>query len=305
MKGHILIFTANILFGVSMPVFKFLLTSGFPPEAITYMRAVFACAMFWIVSFFIVPEKKVPLKELGLLAVCGLCGVGFNQWLFVTGLKSSSPIDASIIATAVPIFVLLLAAVILKEPVVAKKLLGVFMGVAGGLLLVYSSFHTAGGSSSLKGDVLMLLNQLMYSVYLVLSKPLSLRYSSVTVMKWMFLFSALVLTPFCLRYLQYVPVFCKETFNDVELYALLYLLLGATFLSFMLIPMALKYIRPTTAGMYNYVQPVVASVIAILIGQDTFSLQKLASAGLVFVGVYLVTKSKKRENIEGINIKKV
>ncbi len=295
MKGHILIMLANILFGASMPVFKYLLTADVPPEAITIMRAIFACMMFWLVSFF------MP-KDLCLLFVCALCGVGINQWLFVIGLKNSSPVNASIIATAVPIFVLLLAALVLKEPITAKKSLGVFLGVSGGLLLVFNSTQTTSGTNSLWGDMLMLLNQLMYSVYLVLSKPLSRRYSSVIMMKWMFLFSTLALAPFCLQYMQYVPMFHRETFNVSQLYALLYLLFGATFVSFMLIPMALKQIRPTTVSMYNYVQPIIASAIAVAVGQDTFSMQKLLSAALVFVGVYLVTQSKKRKDIENLDI---
>lgn len=301
MKGHILIMLANILFGASMPVFKYLLTADVPPEAITIMRAIFACMMFWLVSFFMPKEKVLP-KDLCLLFVCALCGVGINQWLFVIGLKNSSPVNASIIATAVPIFVLLLAALVLKEPITAKKSLGVFWGVSGGLLLVFNSTQTTSGTNSLWGDMLMLLNQLMYSVYLVLSKPLSRRYSSVIMMKWMFLFSTLALAPFCLQYMQYVPMFHRETFNVSQLYALLYLLFGATFVSFMLIPMALKQIRPTTVSMYNYVQPIIASAIAVAVGQDTFSMQKLLSAALVFVGVYLVTQSKKRKDIENLDI---
>lgn len=301
MKGHMLILSANILFGVSMPVFKYLLTADVPPEAITVMRAIFACIMFWLVSFFMPKEKVLP-KDLGILFICALCGVSINQWLFVVGLKSSSPVDASIIATAVPIFVLLLAALVLKEPITAKKSLGVFLGVSGGLLLVFSSTQTTDGTNSLWGDTLMLLNQLMYSVYLVLSKPLSQRYSSVTMMKWMFLFSTLALAPFCLPYVQYVPLFHRATFDVSQLYALLYLLFGATFVAFLLIPMALKHIRPTTVSMYNYVQPIVASVIAIAVGQDTFSMQKLLSAALVFAGVYLVTQSKKRKDIENLDI---
>ena len=301
MKGHILIMLANILFGASMPVFKYLLTADVPPEAITIMRAIFACMMFWLVSFFMPKEKVLP-KDLCLLFVCALCGVGINQWLFVIGLKNSSPVNASIIATAVPIFVLLLAALVLKEPITAKKSLGVFLGVSGGLLLVFNSTQTTSGTNSLWGDMLMLLNQLMYSVYLVLSKPLSRRYSSVIMMKWMFLFSTLALAPFCLQYMQYVPMFRRETFNVSQLYALLYLLFGATFVSFMLIPMALKQIRPTTVSMYNYVQPIIASAIAVAVGQDTFSMQKLLSAALVFVGVYLVTQSKKRKDIENLDI---
>lgn len=301
MKGHILIMLANILFGASMPVFKYLLTADVPPEAITIMRAIFACMMFWLVSFFMPKEKVLP-KDLCLLFVCALCGVGINQWLFVIGLKNSSPVNASIIATAVPIFVLLLAALVLKEPITAKKSLGVFLGVSGGLLLAFNSTQTTSGTNSLWGDMLMLLNQLMYSVYLVLSKPLSRRYSSVIMMKWMFLFSTLALAPFCLQYMQYVPMFHRETFNVSQLYALLYLLFGATFVSFMLIPMALKQIRPTTVSMYNYVQPIIASAIAVAVGQDTFSMQKLLSAALVFVGVYLVTQSKKRKDIENLDI---
>ena len=301
MKGHILIMLANILFGASMPVFKYLLTADVPPEAITIMRAIFACMMFWLVSFFMPKEKVLP-KDLCLLFVCALCGVGINQWLFVIGLKNSSPVNASIIATAVPIFVLLLAALVLKEPITAKKSLGVFLGVSGGLQLVFNSTQTTSGTNSLWGDMLMLLNQLMYSVYLVLSKPLSRRYSSVIMMKWMFLFSTLALAPFCLQYMQYVPMFHRETFNVSQLYALLYLLFGATFVSFMLIPMALKQIRPTTVSMYNYVQPIIASAIAVAVGQDTFSMQKLLSAALVFVGVYLVTQSKKRKDIENLDI---
>ena len=301
MKGHILIMLANILFGASMPVFKYLLTADVPPEAITIMRAIFACMMFWLVSFFMPKEKVLP-KDLCLLFVCALCGVGINQWLFVIGLKNSSPVNASIIATAVPIFVLLLAALVLKEPITAKKSLGVFLGVSGGLLLVFNSTQTTSGTNSLWGDMLMLLNQLMYSVYLGLSKPLSRRYSSVIMMKWMFLFSTLALAPFCLQYMQYVPMFHRETFNVSQLYALLYLLFGATFVSFMLIPMALKQIRPTTVSMYNYVQPIIASAIAVAVGQDTFSMQKLLSAALVFVGVYLVTQSKKRKDIENLDI---
>ena len=301
MKGHILIMLANILFGASMPVFKYLLTADVPPEAITIMRAIFACMMFWLVSFFMPKEKVLP-KDLCLLFVCALCGVGINQWLFVIGLKNSSPVNASINATAVPIFVLLLAALVLKEPITAKKSLGVFLGVSGGLLLVFNSTQTTSGTNSLWGDMLMLLNQLMYSVYLVLSKPLSRRYSSVIMMKWMFLFSTLALAPFCLQYMQYVPMFHRETFNVSQLYALLYLLFGATFVSFMLIPMALKQIRPTTVSMYNYVQPIIASAIAVAVGQDTFSMQKLLSAALVFVGVYLVTQSKKRKDIENLDI---
>lgn len=280
LKGHILILITNILFAVNMPISKYLLPTHVPPEGLTIMRMAFACVMFWIVSLFTVKEK-VPLKDLGMLFVCALCGVGINQGLFIVGLNRSSPVDASIIATAVPIFVLLLAAVILKEPITRK-----------------SSTHTADSISSLDGDVMMIVSGLMYAIYLVLSKPLSLRYSSVTMMKWMFLFTTLTLVPFTFRHVLDAPAFHREVWDFKELSAIFYVLFGATFLPYLLIPMSLKRIRPTTVSMYNYVQPIVASFIAVMIGQDTFSWQKFLSAILVFIGVYLVTQSKSREDIE-------
>ncbi len=229
LKGHILILITNILFAVNMPISKYLLPAHVPPEGLTIMRMAFACVMFWIVSLFTVKEK-VPLKDLGMLFVCALCGVGINQGLFIVGLNRSSPVDASIIATAVPIFVLLLAAVILKEPITRKKSFGVFMGVSGGLLLVFSSTHAIDSISSLDGDMMMIVSGLMYAIYLVLSKPLSLRYSSVTMMKWMFLFTTLTLVPFTFRHVLDAPAFHREVWDFTELGAIFYVLFGATFL---------------------------------------------------------------------------
>ena len=300
LKGHILILITNILFAVNMPISKYLLPTHVPPEGLTIMRMAFACVMFWVVSLF-VHKEKVPLKDLGMLFVCALCGVGINQGLFIVGLNRSSPVDASIIATAVPIFVLLLAAVILKEPITRKKSFGVFMGVSGGLLLVFSSTQSADSVSSLDGDVMMIISGLMYAIYLVLSKPLSLRYSSVTMMKWMFLFSTLITLPFAIESIWNTPAFHKEVFDGQELGAIFFVLFGATFVPYLLIPLALKRIRPTTVSMYNYIQPIVASFIAVFIGQDSFSVTKLVSAALVFSGVYLVTQSKSRADLEQQN----
>ena len=249
LKGHILILITNILFAVNMPISKYLLPAHVPPEGLTIMRMAFACVMFWIVSLFTVKEK-VPLKDLGMLFVCALCGVGINQGLFIV------------------------------------------------LLLVFSSTHAIDSISSLDGDMMMIVSGLMYAIYLVLSKPLSLRYSSVTMMKWMFLFTTLTLVPFTFRHVLDAPAFHREVWDFTELGAIFYVLFGATFLPYLLIPMSLKRIRPTTVSMYNYVQPIVASFIAVMIGQDTLSWQKVLSAVLVFTGVYLVTQSKSREDME-------
>ena len=260
LKGHLLILAANILFAINMPVSKYLLPEHVQPEALTSMRMSFACVMFWITSLF-VPYEKVPLKDLGLLCLCALCGVGLNQGLFIWGLNTTSPVDASIIATAVPIFVMILAALILKEPITRMKTFGVLLGICGAISLILQSTQGSNQASSLGGNLLITVSGFIWNT----------------------------------------PAFHKEVFDGQELGAIFFVLFGATFVPYLLIPLALKRIRPTTVSMYNYIQPIVASFIAVFIGQDSFSVTKLVSAALVFSGVYLVTQSKSRADLEQQN----
>jgi drug/metabolite transporter (DMT)-like permease len=296
-KGHLLIFFANILFAVNISVSKFLIPSHLPPEALTLLRVLFGCVMFWIASLFVPSEKVLP-RDLGILFLCALCGIAFNQSLFMSGLNLTSPVDASIIATAGPVYVMLLAALVLKEPVTGQKAFGVLLGVAGAVMLILSGSHTGGHSSGLSGNLRIVASNLLYSVYVVLSRPLSRRYSAVTIMKWMFLFSAVILTPFMYRQVTAAPAFHRDALDWMESGAIFYVLLFGTFIPYLLIPMSLKRLRPTTVSMYNYIQPIIASLLAILTGQDTFGAIKLLSAALVFAGVYLVTRSKSREDVE-------
>ncbi|MDR1919754.1 MAG: DMT family transporter [Tannerellaceae bacterium] len=296
-KGHTLILLANILFAVNISISKFLIPSHLTPEALTLLRVLFGCLMFWIASLF-VKYEKVSLKDLGLLFLCSLSGIALNQSLFMSGLNLTSPIDASIIATAGPIYVMLLAALILKEPITGQKALGVLLGVVGAVLLILSSAPAGDHSGGLSGNLRIVLSNLLYSVYVVLSRPLSQRYSAVTIMKWMFLFSAVLLLPFMYKQVGEAPAFHREALDWTELGGIFYVLMLGTFIPYLLIPMSLKRLRPTTVSMYNYIQPIVASLLAVLIGQDSFSIGKLLSAALVFIGVYLVTQSKSREDIE-------
>lgn len=293
MKGHTLILAANILFGVSMPVFKYLMNSDIQPEAIAFLRAAVTCVLFWLLSFFL-PRQRVTRRDLGLLVVCGICGVGINQLLFVVGLRMTSPVDGSIIASATPIFALLLAAVILRESVTKRKLLGVMLGVGGGLLLVFGTTHAASVGSGFPGDAMIAVNYMVYALYLVLSRSLAGRYSAVTIMKWMFLVVTVALFPFSAGELGHIATFHASAFRPMQLYGLLYVTVGSTFIAFLLVTCSLKSLRPTTVSMYNYVQPMVACAIAIAIGQDVFSILKLGSLLLVFTGVYLVTTSRRK-----------
>ena len=297
LKGHGIILIVNVLFAINLSVSKSLIPTHMAPEALTLLRILFATLMFWILSCF-TKQEKLPLKDLGLLFVCACAGIAFNQSLFMVGLNLASPVDTSIIATASPIYVMLLAALILKEPITKKKVGGVMLGVAGGVLVIFSSTHAGDQSSHIDGIMFIVSSNLLYSIYTVISRPLSQRYSAVTIMKWMFLFSAIMLMPFMYSHLLEAPAFHHDTTDWPELIRILFVLIGGTFIPYLLIPMSLKRLRPTTVSMYSYVQPIIASLLAVMIGQGSFTIMKLFSILLVFSGVYLVTQSKAREDVE-------
>lgn len=286
------------IFGLNIPINKYFYASGLlTPMAMTLLRMGFAAVAFWLISIFL-PKEKVEKKDMLILIVGGLCGMLINQTLFAVGLSQTSSVDASIITTSGPLFAMILAALILKEPITSKKVGGVLIGGAGAIFLVYSSnqVSTGGQGSALIGDISVLSAQLFYSFYLVITRPLSVKYSPVTMMKWMFLVSALVDLPFGLKYVANAPLFHQA---EIMPYLLLsFTLIGATFITYLLIPLAQRRIRPTTISMYNNMQPLVASAVAISMGMDRFTIEKLIAGILIFSGVYLVTVSKSKADMD-------
>jgi len=294
--GNVIMFFVASIFAINIPISKVLLSDYISPFGLTISRMLFAAIAFWIVSLFTKHEKIAKKDHLTIL-FGGLLGIAINQGLFIYGLEKTSPVDASIIITSGPLFAMIIAALILKEPITGKKLSGVLIGGIGAIFLVYSAHHgDIVQASSMKGNLSVVSSAFCYALYLVITRPLTERYSPITLMKWMFLYSTIVLLPFTYNDIIEAKVFHQP---DALPYALLfYTLFGATFITYMLIPVAQRRIRPTTVSMYNNLQPLIASFIAIILGMDTFSVEKLISGALIFLGVYLVTISKSKKDID-------
>ena len=195
-----------------------------------------------------------------------------------------------------PLWAMILAAFFLKEPITGKKIMGIAAGATGAVLLILGGSSSTGVvSSSIWGDLTVLTAQLSYALYIVLFKNFVSRYSIFTVMKWMFTFAFICVVPFsCLQ-------LSETRWNDVtsmEWGALSLVVVGATFISYILVVIGQKRLRPTVAGMYNYIQPLVACIVAILWGMDTFGMTKAFAILLIFAGVFLVTMSKSRKDME-------
>ena len=286
----------GVIFGLLSPVSKALLDSGLiSPAGLMMTRTAGAAAAFWPASLF-VRREPVALRDRLSLFFAALLGIVLNQGSFILGVSMTSPIDASVVTTTAPIFAMIIAALYLREPITGMKIAGVAIGAVGALMLIFSSPAAASsGSGSVGGDLLCMFAQLSYATYFVVFKGLIGRYGPVTLMKWMFLFATLCWLPFGAE--DFVSTrwqaFGWRNFAEVG-----FIVLGATFLTYLLLPVGQKNLRPTVGCMYNYLQPLVASLVAVLAGMDRFTTIKAAAVVLVFAGVYAVTRSKSKAQMD-------
>ena len=246
--------------------------------------------MFWLLSLFM-PKERVPLKDMGQIFVASMLGLFLTQVSFLKAVTMTTSIDLSIANTCTPILTMVVAAIVLKEPITGKKVGGILVSLAGVLILVFNSVGLGGGASETKpmGIVLTIVNALTFALYLGIFRPLISRYNVVTFMKWMFLFSMIMGLLIDGKNLVHI------SFAEMEskvLWQVAFVVFFATFVSYFLIPIGQKRLRPTLVSMYNYVQPTIATIISIVIGLDKITWLKVAAMILVFTGVYIVNQSR-------------
>lgn len=258
-------------------------------------RVIGGAVLFWLTSLF-VKKERVPWRDRLLLALAGLFGLVFNQCCFTIGLNITSPINASIVTTSMPIFAMLLAAVILHEPITGKKAVGVMMGCCGAVTLILTSATTKGGQAGdLRGDLLCMAAQLSYALYLSLFNHLVRKYHPITVNKWMFLWAVVEILPFTTPHLmanawQTVPL---TTWWETG-----FVVFFGTYVSYLLMMVAISTLRPTVVSTYNYMQPVTAVMVSVLTSMAVFKPSQALAMLLVFAGVGLVTKSKSKHDMQ-------
>ena len=291
--GHIALFVANVIFGINTPITRTIVPEVLDPFVMTFFRMMGAAILFWAISPF-TKKEKVPPRDIMMFFFASLFAIVLNQTSFIYGLSKTSPIDASLVVTLLPIVTMLLSAIIIKEPITWLKAVGVLTGASGAIILVLNS-NNESSSGSMIGNLIVLGSVTSFALYLTLFKDLISRYSPLTAMKWMFLFAALLTFPMSFNLLTSTDI---SQFDTSVYLRIGYVVILATFLTYMLIPIGQKTIRPTTISMYNYLQPVMASILAIIIGLDKFGPDKIISAALVFMGVYIVTQSKSKADLE-------
>ena len=290
LKGHLSIGAAYTIFGLNVVLCKDIANSeAVAPFVLFTLRAIGATAMFWLLSLFL-PKEKVAKGDLWKIALASFLGLFLTQTTFLVGITMATSIDCAIIGTLGPVFTMIFAFFFVGEPITGKKAGGVAVSLAGVLFLIFNSVHAGGASATTPlGIVMLLLNSLTFSMYLGIFRPLISRYSVVTFMKWAFLFALLMSLPLSAKGLLTTDYAAIP--GNVR-WEIGYLIVFATVIAYYLIPYGQKYLRPTLVSMYNYLSPVIATVVSIWTGMDVITWQKLVAATAIVGGVILVSKSR-------------
>ncbi|ARN78062.1 EamA family transporter [Nonlabens spongiae] len=266
------------------------------PYGLTWFRVLVTGSIFWILSWLAGPKERVPFKELPLIALAAFCGVGFNMVTFMKGLELTSPISASVLMVTTPIIVLVLSAIFLKEKLYALRIIGILVGFSGAAMLILaSSDATENATDPAMGNFLIFVNALSYSFYILLAKKLTAKYHVFTLMKWLYFFGVLFITPFG------ISQGLDFDFQAASMETLLfvgYVILFATFGTYMLNIIAIKNLRPSVVAVFVYLQPLLAGMIAVGLGKDEINTTKIIAGVLIFAGVFMT--SLKRSNNQTI-----
>lgn len=289
-KAHLALFVVNLLYSINYLVAKGLMPSLIGANGFIVLRVLGATTLFWILLAF--AYEKVAKKDLIRIAICGIFGVGVNQLFFFNGLMRTSPVNASVIMVTTPILVLVLSLIFMKELISRKQITGVLIGAIAAVIL---SLNASGqGTSTGLGDLFILLNAASYGIYLILVKPLMSKYNALTIITWVFTFGLVVvlLWPFSLSELKAVD---WNLFNTTSYLKLIFVIVGVTFMPYLLMVYAMKTVSPYVASVYIYLQPVLAALFIYLyaaFGMENYmsdlGLLKVICACLIFLGVYLV-----------------
>lgn len=286
---------AAILWGLMAPIGKAAMSGGISAVSLASMRMIGGAICFWAASFFI-KKEKVDRKDQLKLFLASLFGIVFNQGAYTFGLSMTSPVDASIIVTAMPIITLILAAVFLREPISLVKALGVLTGLSGALLLVAGNHgNGTAGEGNVWGNLLCLTASLSFACYLTIFRDTIRKYGVFTLMKWMFTYAAICFLPFAV---SDISADLNRGLSASVWAEVSYVIFFGTFIAYIFMIVGQQNLRPTVVSMYNYVQPIVSTAVSVAAGLAVFGWVKALAALLIFAGVFLVTKSKSREQLD-------
>jgi drug/metabolite transporter (DMT)-like permease len=289
-KVHLPLLVTNIIYGANFIIAKSVMPSFIQPLGFVLIRVGVALILFLSIHLLFIRER-VSKSDYWLLFVCALFGVAFNQSLFFSGIKYTTPIHGSLIMIATPILVLIIERILTKRAISIKKNIGIVLGALGAFILVVFGKNIVGGTNTILGDILILLNATCYAIYLVKVKPLMSKYHPFTVVLWIFAIGFWFVLPLGFGELTTVN---WASIPTIGWWAIGSVVIGATFIAYLLNTIALRHANSSVVGIYIYIQPVIAALIGIYTGQEAITIIKVLAAVSIFISVFLVSMPEKQ-----------
>lgn len=286
--AHASLLVANIIFGLGVPITKLLLDNWVSPMAWMATRCIGAAVIFWAVSLFM-PKEKVPIKDLFVIMIGGLIGFLVSQTFTAWAIDYSTPTYVSFIGTLTPVMTMVCAALFIGERISGRGLVGVVIGIIGAMLMVVMNWQGGAGKNDVLGIAFALLSLLTWAIYLIITRKVSAKYSAVTQMKWIFLVSSVAILPFSWSDLAHSTLY-SSAWQWSGVLEMAYIVVLATVVGFFAIPFASRYLKATTVSIYTNLQPILASFVAIALGQDLLTWDKPVALILVLLSAYMVSK---------------
>ena len=278
-------FLATLIYGVSFTVAKEVMPQYVKPFGFIFLRVSGATLLFWTVGLFL-RKERIDTSDYPRLLLGAVFGIALNQLSFFKGLSMTTPISASVIMVSSPILVLSFSAILLRERVTKRKLSGIFIGMIGAVVLIVFGKEIGSSSDASLGNLLIFVNATSYSLYLILIKSLTRKYQPITLAKWLYLLGLFMVIPFGIQEFNLIE---WQSLPEGILWRIGFIVVFTSFLTYLLNLFAIRKLLPTTLSIFIYLQPVIATSYALLIGSDSLNLIKLLSTLLIFTGVFLVT----------------
>jgi drug/metabolite transporter (DMT)-like permease len=286
MRVHVALFFVSLLYAILFSWAGQIMPTYLTPEAFVMLRVLTATGLFYLFSLT-VPKDPIQWKEHGLeFALCGLFGTSANMYLFFHGLALTHPINGAVLMLVTPLFVGIFDHIRLKAWPQMWFVLGTLIAAAASVWLMVGK-GAQFNSETLKGDLFVAVNALFYAIYLVRVKKIAHIYKPITINKITFTFGTLYMLPvggWALLNTDF-SAFTPSISAKVG-----YILFFTSFLVYLLNSYAVKKAGPTLAGLYIYLQPVLATFIAMLLGTDHLNATKALLMISIMGGVFLATR---------------
>ena len=298
--GHLMVLSTIIIYSFNTNFMKILMPTWIGPHGLVLLRCSVMVAGFWLISLFI-PTKgqaKPTRKDILMMMLGGVLGIGGNLLLYINGLNMTGPVDAFVIRTTQPIIVIALAVLLLHASFNWYKAIGIALGLAG-TIYVSITPHAGAVKDSITGDVFIFVSSVFNALYLILIKPYTQKFNSVIVMRWMSLAALIVTLPFGIHQVLTAPIFTIAAPTHVWL-QLGFVLVFATMIAYFLNLKALVYITPFVESVYIYLLPITGATVSILLGLQKFSWHDPIALVLIIVGFILINKKSKKVKVKKV-----